>query len=80
MILCLKNEILAQIDKKNEILAVFMLFSQQNTCSDDFNHLYIAHPYVTNSALISFYGVLDQRSQTYSCLSCAEYGSELVKH
>jgi hypothetical protein len=57
MISCLKIEILAENDKKNEKMADFICISQQNTCSDDFYHLYIAHPYVTNSALISFYGV-----------------------
>jgi hypothetical protein len=80
MILCRKIVNSADIDKKMKKMAVFIYVLQQNTCSDDFYHLYIASSVVTALCNISFYGVLDQRSRTYSCLSCAEYGSELVKH
>lgn len=37
-----KLKILAENRKKNEILAVFICFSPQNTCRDGFYHLYIA--------------------------------------
>jgi len=57
MILCKKIENSADNDKKNENLAVFMCVLQQNTCSDDFYHLYIASSVVTALCNISFYGV-----------------------
>jgi len=37
-----KMEISAEKDKKNKKMAVSMVFSKQNACSDDFYHLYIA--------------------------------------
>jgi len=47
----------ADNDKKNEKMAVFICVLQQNTCSDDFYHLYIASSVSYCSLQYSFCGV-----------------------
>ena len=57
MVLCKKIVNSAENYKKNEKMADFMCVLQQNTCSDDFYHLYIALSVSYCSLQYSFYGV-----------------------